>query len=66
MNIDDYISPEEAAAIMDLEASSIRRYCRAGLIVAKKPGRDWLISRRALSKTKKLALGRPKNNRKNG
>lgn len=46
MDIQDYISVTEAAAIMQKDPSLVQKLCRAGkLDGATKKGRDWLIPR---------------------
>jgi excisionase family DNA binding protein len=43
-----YITTSEAAARLGVNIRTIQRWCRSGQLDARKPGRDWLISREAV------------------
>jgi hypothetical protein len=44
LDIDDIVTTVEAAALAGCTPTHIARLCRAGEILCKKNGRDWLVS----------------------
>jgi predicted site-specific integrase-resolvase len=60
----EYITPETAAGIIDIEVSGVRRYCRIGRLRAMKLARDWLILREDAERFKGIErkVGRPCSN----
>lgn len=45
MPADNELTSKEAAAILGVTVSRIRQLCIAGILIARKMGRDWLVSR---------------------
>ena len=47
--ITNYYNVEEAAKILRVKRITIRRWCKSGLLNAKKIGKQWLITEDALN-----------------
>jgi excisionase family DNA binding protein len=47
VDMSEYISTKEAAAIMGITESLVRRWAREGKIAGKRFGRDWQIEKAA-------------------
>lgn len=55
----DMLTTSEAAAILDVNPSYVRRMLKNERLKGVKHGRDWLIEREDLGKIEKLKAGRP-------
>lgn len=56
----DYITTKEAAALLNVDESQVRRYCIEGKLPCRKHGRDWLILRADTECFVPPPRGRPK------
>lgn len=54
----DLITTTEAAEIIGIDSSMVRRYCRLGSLSAQQVGRDWLIERKAAQDFRPAKVGR--------
>lgn len=46
--MDEYMTTGQAAVVLGIDDSQVRRLCRDGVIEAIKPGHDWLPKRGAV------------------
>jgi excisionase family DNA binding protein len=60
----DPITTTEAAAIIGIDPSQVRRYCQRGALTAQRMGRDWMIERQAAQDFKPAPVGPPRKERK--
>lgn len=51
------ITTSEAAAILGLEGSTVRRLCQTGKLPARRTGHTWLISRADLEDFRRIERG---------
>lgn len=54
-----FLTTTEAAVILDVNPSYVRRLLKNKRLEGVKHGRDWLIEREGLGKIEKLKAGRP-------
>jgi excisionase family DNA binding protein len=55
----EFVSTEEAAVILGMTGSGVRRRCEAGKIPATKVGRSWIIASSALAGVSRSKAGHP-------
>lgn len=58
-SIPGYLTTDEAAERIGVDASQVRRYCLAGLLDARKAGNRWMIPAKQVRKFKRPPVGNP-------
>lgn len=56
----DPITTTQAAEIIGINSSMVRRYCRRGDLPAQQVGRDWMIERKDAEEFVPASVGQPK------
>lgn len=58
----EYLTTDEAAAVLGLKPRTVTRYCEIGLLACAKRGRDWQIARAEVDRfaRERRTVGRPK------
>jgi excisionase family DNA binding protein len=61
LNTTDYLTPDEAAAILEIRPVSVRALLQRGVLPGQKVGRDWFINRSDLEQYQenRRSPGRP-------
>ena len=57
--IPGYVTSDEAATIIGVDGSQVRRYCISGSLPAVKVGQQWLIKQEDAKKFKRPKVGNP-------
>ena len=57
--INNALTTTEAAEILGIRDTMVRRYCRAGKLIAQKVGRDWLIPKKSVESFEPEPVGNP-------